>query len=165
MKTYLSGRDASLRVPVRELTLTNGERIRLYDTSGPYTDPDYPVDLKQGLPPLRQGWILGRGDVEPGAGGRWGLRARPGRRVTQMHYARRGIVTEALKLVTEYAFQTQNLLRLFALPFANNTGSIRVLEKAGYEREGLLRRSSVKFGEPRDQLLYSRINPSWMFER
>ena len=80
-------------------------------------------------------------------------------------YWGRGIVTEALKLVTEYAFQTQNLLRLFALPFANNTGSIRVLEKAGYEREGLLRRSSVKFGEPRDQLLYSRINPSWMFER
>jgi RimJ/RimL family protein N-acetyltransferase len=80
-------------------------------------------------------------------------------------YWGRGIVTEALTLVTEYAFQKQNLLRLFALPFANNAGSIRVLEKAGYEREGLLRRSSVKFGEPRDQLLYSRINDSWTFER
>src|SRR6185503_6706053 len=94
MKTYLiSPHDSSLRVPVRELHLTNGERLRLYDTSGPYTDPDYAPDLKQGLPPLRRAWILGRGDVEPGAGGRWGLRARPGRRVTQLHYARRGEIT------------------------------------------------------------------------
>src|SRR4029453_15080025 len=80
MKTYLiSPHDPSIRVPVRELHLTNGERVRLYDTSGPYTDPDYAPDLKQGLPPLRQPWIVGRGDVAPGAGGRWGLRARPGR--------------------------------------------------------------------------------------
>ena len=54
MKTYLSGSNPSIRVPVRDLVLTNGERMRLYDTSGPYTDPDYGVDLKQGLPPLRR---------------------------------------------------------------------------------------------------------------
>ena len=78
MKTYLSGSNPSIRVPVRELALTNGERIRLYDTSGPYTDPDYAVDLKQGLPPLRRHWILERDDVEPGAGGRWGLRGQAG---------------------------------------------------------------------------------------
>ena len=83
MKVYLSGSSPSIRVPVREIALTNGERIRLYDTSGPYTDPEFTVDLKQGLPPLRQPFILGRDDVEPGAGGRWGLRAKPGRRVTQ----------------------------------------------------------------------------------
>ena len=100
MKTYLlSPHDASLRVPVRELSLTNGERLRLYDTSGPYTDPDFTPDLKQGLPPLRRHWILGRGDVEPGAGGRWGLRARSGRRVTQMHYARRGEITAEMEFV------------------------------------------------------------------
>ena len=56
MKTYLSGSNPSIRVPVRDLALTNGERMRLYDTSGPYTDPDYAVDLKQGLPPLRRHW-------------------------------------------------------------------------------------------------------------
>lgn len=73
----------------------------------------------------------------------------------------RGIVTEAVQLVTEHAFCTRNLLLLFALPFADNAASARVLEKAGYEREGLLRCSSVKYGRPRDQLLYARINPRW----
>ena len=99
MKTYLSGSNPSIRVPVRDLALTNGERMRLYDTSGPYTDPDYAVDLKQGLPPLRRHWILERDDVEPGAGGRWGLRGKPGRRVTQMHYARRGDITPEMEFV------------------------------------------------------------------
>src|SRR5215470_4619239 len=99
MKTYLSGSSSSIRVPIREIALTNGERVRLYDTSGPYSDADYTVDLKQGLPPLRQPWILGRGDVEPSGGGRWGLRARPGHRVTQMHYARRGEVTPEMEFV------------------------------------------------------------------
>src|SRR6186713_357655 len=99
MKTYLSGSNPSIRVPVRDLALTNGDRMRLYDTSGPYTDPDYAVDLKQGLPPLRRHWILERDDVEPGAGGRWGLRGKPGRRVTQMHYARRGDITPEMEFV------------------------------------------------------------------
>src|SRR5215468_8638402 len=99
MKTYLPGSNQSIRVPVRRITLSNGESLRLYDTSGPYTDPDYAVDLKQGLPPLRRHWILERDDVEPGAGGRWGLRAKPGRTVTQMHYARKGIVTPEMEFV------------------------------------------------------------------
>ena len=73
----------------------------------------------------------------------------------------RGIVTEALALVTEYAFARMNILRLFALPFADNAASARVLEKAGYVREGLLRSASVKFGVPRDQLMYARINLRW----
>ena len=53
------------------------------------------------------------------------------------------------------------VLRLFALPFADNTGSVRVLEKAGYVREAILRSSSVKYGQPRDQLLYARVNEGW----
>lgn len=73
----------------------------------------------------------------------------------------RGIVTEAVSLVTDYAFSRMNLLRLFALPFADNVASARVLEKAGYTCEGLLRSASVKFGRPRDQLIYARINPRW----
>jgi RimJ/RimL family protein N-acetyltransferase len=75
----------------------------------------------------------------------------------------RGIATEALRLVSDYAFRECLVLRLFALPFADNARSIRALEKAGYEKEGILRSSSVKFGAPRDQALYSLINPEWRF--
>lgn len=73
----------------------------------------------------------------------------------------RGIVTEALVLVTTHVFAVGNMLRLFALPFADNVGSLRVLEKAGYVREARLRASSVKYGEPRDQMLYARVNEDW----
>lgn len=73
----------------------------------------------------------------------------------------RGIVTEALGLLTEHAFAKTNVLRMFALPFADNAGSARVLEKAGYTREGLLCSSSVKYGVIKDQLLFARINPAW----
>jgi RimJ/RimL family protein N-acetyltransferase len=73
----------------------------------------------------------------------------------------RGIVTEALMLVTGHVFTRVNLLRLFALPFADNFGSIRVLEKAGYVRETILRSSSVKDGLPRDQALYAKVNADW----
>lgn len=75
----------------------------------------------------------------------------------------RGIVTEALTLVTGYAFRC-SLLRLFALPFADNVASARVLEKAGYLLEGTLRSSSVKYGAPRDQAIYARINDAWKSE-
>jgi RimJ/RimL family protein N-acetyltransferase len=76
-------------------------------------------------------------------------------------YWGQGIVTEALALVTAHAFGTFNVLRLFALPFADNAASIRVLEKSGYVREGILRSSSVKHGQSRDQMLYALINPGW----
>src|SRR5881409_3122812 len=99
MKVYLTGSSPSIQVPFREIALTSGERIRLYDTGGPHTDPDFTADLKQGLPPLRRPWILGRKDARPGAGGRWGLRAESGRRVTQMHYARRGEITPEMEFV------------------------------------------------------------------
>src|SRR6266849_604116 len=90
-KVYVDG------VPMREITLAgDNPPLRLYDTSGPYTDPAYTVDLKLGLPPLRGEWIRARGDVEPG---RVGLRARPGRRVTQLYYARRGELTREMEFV------------------------------------------------------------------
>ena len=73
----------------------------------------------------------------------------------------RGIATEALTLFTRYAFDELGLLRLFALPFADNAGSIRVLEKAGFQAEGVLRSSSVKFGKPRDQMVYAVVNARW----
>jgi ribosomal-protein-alanine N-acetyltransferase len=73
----------------------------------------------------------------------------------------RGIATEALVLLTDYVLIEVNMLRLFALPFADNHASRRVLEKAGYVCEGILRSSSVKAGEPRDQAMYARINEAW----
>lgn len=77
------------------------------------------------------------------------------------NYWSRGIATEALSLLTAHLFERVNMLRVYALPFADNRGSIRVLEKAGYVCEGTLRASSVKYGEPRDQALFARINPAW----
>jgi len=69
----------------------------------------------------------------------------------------RGIVTEALVAVTRYAIDTCRLTRVYALPFAYNKGSCRVLEKAGYTLEARLRRSAVKDGHIVDQLQYSFI--------
>src|SRR5215467_13328499 len=60
-KVYLG----SLRVPMREITQTGGNPpILVYDTSGPYTDPAVKIDIRSGLPPLRQGWIEARGDTQ-----------------------------------------------------------------------------------------------------
>jgi ribosomal-protein-alanine N-acetyltransferase len=73
----------------------------------------------------------------------------------------RGIVTEALELLTRHAFAELGILRLFALPLADNGASIRVLEKAGYRLEGILRSSCVKFGQPRDQAVYAAVNERW----
>ncbi len=73
----------------------------------------------------------------------------------------RGIVSEALVLVTDDVFNRLNMLRLFALPFADNLPSRRVLEKAGYVCEAIMRSSSVKYGRARDQALYARINDGW----
>ncbi|MGH9372408.1 MAG: GNAT family N-acetyltransferase [Vicinamibacterales bacterium] len=76
-------------------------------------------------------------------------------------YWGRGIMTEALALLTQDLFSRVNLLRLFALPFADNPASARVLEKVGYVREAVLRSSCVKYGVPKDQLLYARLNAEW----
>jgi RimJ/RimL family protein N-acetyltransferase len=69
----------------------------------------------------------------------------------------RGIATEALAAVTRYAVETHGLTRLYALPFAWNAASCRVLEKAGYVLEARLRRSAVKDGRIVDQLQYAFI--------
>jgi phosphomethylpyrimidine synthase len=63
-KTYLPGSRPDLRVPMREVRLTTGDSMILYDTSGPYTDPTYEADVRRGLPRLRETWIRQRGDVE-----------------------------------------------------------------------------------------------------
>jgi phosphomethylpyrimidine synthase len=116
-KVYVPGSRPDLRVPVREVTLSPTEGrlgeepnppLRLYDTSGPAAEENATVDVSRGLPPLRAAWILERGDVEQYEGRTRGfgtqsarrpLRAKPGRAVTQMHYARRGTVTPEMEFV------------------------------------------------------------------
>jgi RimJ/RimL family protein N-acetyltransferase len=70
----------------------------------------------------------------------------------------RGIATDALVAVTQHAVTTHGLTRVYALPFAENAASCRVLEKAGYRLEGRLRRSAIKDGRITDQLQYA-FNP------
>ena len=72
----------------------------------------------------------------------------------------RGIATEALVAATGHAITTHGLTRVYALPFAWNTASCRVLEKAGYMLEGRLRRSAIKNGVVTDQLQYAFIVPT-----
>src|SRR5690606_21849414 len=129
-KVYVTGSRPDLRVPMREVTLSDtptshGGRpnppFALYDTSGPYTDPDAAIDLRRGLESVRGGWIDERGDTEQlgGLTSEFGReraadpstehlrfehthaprRAKAGRCVTQMHYARRGEVTPEMEFV------------------------------------------------------------------
>jgi RimJ/RimL family protein N-acetyltransferase len=69
----------------------------------------------------------------------------------------RGIATAALKTATPYALKAYGLNRLFALPFVENLASIRVLEKTGYRREGVMRRSAFKNGQFLDQAIYAFV--------
>lgn len=73
----------------------------------------------------------------------------------------KGIATHALVAVTEYAFATLELERVFAEPFAQNAASCRVLAKAGYTVEGLMRRSAIKDGKVLDQYLYAAYRDRW----
>jgi [ribosomal protein S5]-alanine N-acetyltransferase len=72
-------------------------------------------------------------------------------------YWGRGFATRAVCASTEWAFTEYKLTRVFALVFAYNTASIRVLEKAGFQREGVLRRSAVKNGVILDQAIYAQV--------
>ncbi|MBV8498296.1 MAG: phosphomethylpyrimidine synthase ThiC [Candidatus Eremiobacteraeota bacterium] len=121
MKVYVSGADPSIRVPRRAIALTDGTIHTVYDTSGPYTDPQATTDFRRGLPPLREAWIEARGDTvrleRPSSIYRRGRdampeldalrfpspraprRAKPGANVTQMHYARRGEITPEMEFV------------------------------------------------------------------
>ena len=128
-KVYVQGSHAGVRVPMREVSLTNGECVTLYDCSGPYTDPNVEIDVTQGLPPVREAAVVARGDTElytgrsilavddglkpderhdahmaalrDAAAGlqRTPRRAKVGHNVTQMHYARRGIITPEMEFV------------------------------------------------------------------
>ncbi len=108
MKTYVQGSQPSIRVPMREIALSDGTRHVVYDTSGPYSDAQASTDVRRGLPPLRASWIESRNDTapveHPSGIDRFAervpaRRAKPGANVTQMHYARRGEVTPEMEFV------------------------------------------------------------------
>ena len=62
-KIYVPGSQADIQVPMREIMQSNGEAVVVYDTSGPYTDPEANIDVRQGLPTVRSPWIEARGDT------------------------------------------------------------------------------------------------------
>jgi phosphomethylpyrimidine synthase len=130
-KVYITGSRPGIKVPMREIRLTDTKKadgtieenppVRVYDTSGPVTDPHFELLLEQGLPKLREAWIEERNDTEivdargyrPGDDGQGGdearipfqglektaRRARPGKNVSQMHYARQGIITPEMEFI------------------------------------------------------------------
>ncbi|NOU24977.1 MAG: phosphomethylpyrimidine synthase ThiC, partial [Methylotenera sp.] len=129
-KVYVQGSRPDIQVPFREISLSDtpsafgaekNPPVVVYDTSGPYTDPDTKIDIRNGLPALRAGWIAERGDTEQleGPSSEFGvarkndpnlaemrfnltrkpLRAKAGANVSQMHYARKGIITPEMEYI------------------------------------------------------------------
>src|SRR6516164_5290815 len=119
-KIYVDG-PRGVRVPMRQIHLTDGTNFRLYDTSGAYSDPGLELDVRRGLPLLREEWIAERGDCERLRSASSAYRrareddpaladvrfprparprrALPGRAVTQLHYARAGILTPEMEFI------------------------------------------------------------------
>jgi phosphomethylpyrimidine synthase len=140
-KRYLQGSRPDIQVPMREIMQTNGEAITVYDTSGPYTDPRANIDVRQGLAAVRQSWIESRGDTEEYTGRkpfalddglkngetdalaalraqaaglqRTPRRAKSGANVSQMHYARKGIITPEMEYVAIRENQKQEWMEQY----------------------------------------------------
>ncbi len=132
-KIYVPGKIHDIRVAMREIEVSDTEykfsgkpveknpSVTVYDTSGPYTDPNVEIDVRKGLPKLREQWILDRGNVEElsGVSSEYGqrrlsdsaldvlrfehlkkpLKAKKGENVTQLHYARKGIITPEMEYI------------------------------------------------------------------
>ncbi len=144
-KVYVKGSRPDIRVPMREITQSDtpasfaaekNPPIYVYDTSGPYTDPFAQIDIRRGLPPLRERWILERNDTEQlsALSSEYGQarltdsmvvelrfqlerkprRAKPGMNVTQMHYARCGVITPEMEFIAIRENQRrENLSEMF----------------------------------------------------
>ena len=145
-KVYVTGSRLDIKVPMREIELSPtsghfGEEenlpVRVYDTSGPYTETNYLIDITKGLPAIRSSWILERGDVEeyenrkimpedngyndendprakqnvfPGLK-RKTLRAQKGKNVTQLHYAKKGVITPEMEFIAIRENMTAEFVR------------------------------------------------------
>lgn len=159
-KIYVQGSRSDIRVPMREITLADtptdfgGEKnppVRVYDTSGPYTDPNVTIDLRTGLGDVRSTWIEERNDTEiledshseftnarlndpKLAHLRFNLtrkprRAKPGMNVSQMHYAKKGIITPEM----EYIAVRENM----ALAQARELGVDPQYKALGQQHKGM----------------------------
>jgi len=174
-RIYISGGREEIRVPFREIaqnptrnfdgTVDQNPDLRVYDTSGPWGDPAARCDVRQGLPALREQWIIERGDVEEYEGRelrpiddgyltfdaanlarvktkgrledfpafhRAPLRARRGRCVTQLHYARQGIITPEM----EFIAIRENLGREQAATYSSETSRDSLLHQHGGQSFG-----------------------------
>ncbi len=142
-KIYVPGKMHNIQVPMREITLSptvlsNGKQkvnhpLYVYDTTGPYTDPDFTVDINSGLPRFREQWILERGDIEilPSLSSKYGqnrfnnkeldsirykniienpTKAKTGKTPTQYFYAKQGIITAEMEYVA--IRENQNIEKL-----------------------------------------------------
>ena len=162
-KVYVPGKIHNIKVAMREITLTdtvhkfNGSNkveqnptVTVYDTSGPYTDPEVKIDLHKGLPRLREQWILDRGDVEQMAeiSSEYGLqrlhdpkldslrfehlkkplKAKAGHNVTQLHYAKKGIITPEMEYIA--IRENQRIDEYAAILADKNRGAL------GHQHEG-----------------------------
>ena len=146
-RIYVQGKlHPAVRVPLREISTKDQARIRVYDTRGPWGDPAQVCDVEKGLPALRLQWIEGRNDTAEDEGRHTrpednghisfkhasrvpsfpGLKRKPrkavnGAAVTQLHYARRGIVTPEM----EFVAIRENLGRLQAYEIAGDRSDVR----------------------------------------
>lgn len=121
-KGYTSGKlFPEIKVPFRRISLSDESKIDVYDCSGPYTDPSHECNIEQGLPGIRRNWVIDRGDVDALSSFTSAyyhsqqlnskldvvrfnktttpLRAKPGRNVSQMHYAKQGIITPEMEYI------------------------------------------------------------------
>jgi phosphomethylpyrimidine synthase len=163
-RIYVDGKQPGVRVPFREIDQkSENPSVRVYDTSGPWGDPELHCDVREGLPALRRDWIAKRGDsleyegreIKPIDDGyltfdaanqarqkakgrledfptlrRSPLRAKPGHRVTQLHYARRGIITPEMEFIA----------------IRENLGRDEVFRAEGYRDSLLHQHSGQSFG-------------------
>jgi phosphomethylpyrimidine synthase len=188
-KVYMAGSRPDIRVPMREIsqadtdTAFGGEKnppIYVYDCSGPYSDPQVTIDIRNGLPALRARWIAERSDSEPlpALSSDFGrsraadvtldemrfpglqrrpLRARPGANVSQMHYARRGMITPEMEYVAirENGNNRQQLRRA-----VEGTSGPQGERSGGNPLSSAPRQRSRREHSGRDQLQSSSV-PKW----
>ncbi len=191
-----------LRVPFREISLSPSKNfdgtieenppVRVYDTSGPWTDPEQKHDVRDGLPPHRRDWIVDRGDVEEYEGRevipqdngyltegaeeiarfkdrgaleefpglrRAPLRAKSGACVTQMHYARKGIITPEM----EYVAIRENLGRQIAFETLSSAADGAIAQSSGMRSGSTIQnpKSEIQNGDDRSSLYHQHPGQSF----
>jgi RimJ/RimL family protein N-acetyltransferase len=154
------------------------------DLARAINNPKVLMNLRDGIPTPytvadAEAFIRGRHEAEPDALYAWAIdvdgraagsiavhrQSNIHRRTAEMGYYvgeehwGKGVATYAVRAACDWVFLHTDILRIFAEPFAKNGASCRVLEKAGFQLEGVLRKNAVKDGEVLDMKLYARVKP------